>query len=60
MPLQARVIQGSILDVDLQVIVNAANSYGIMGVAWQRSSGGRQETESVARNPSRGVAGNCL
>jgi len=33
MPLQIRVIQSSILDVDVQVIVNAANSCGIMGVA---------------------------
>ena len=57
MPLQIEVIQGSILDVDVQVIVNAANSYGIMGVAWQRPSGGRQETENVARNHSQRMAG---
>ena len=31
MPLQAEVIQGSILNLDVQVIVNAADSYGIMG-----------------------------
>ena len=29
--LTIRVIQGSILDVDVQVIVNAANSHGLMG-----------------------------
>ncbi len=29
--LQVRVVQGSILEVDVQVIVNAANSRGIMG-----------------------------
>ena len=49
MPLQIGVMQGSILDVDVQVIVNAANSYGIMGVAWQGSSGRRQEKENGGR-----------
>ncbi|MGQ0810754.1 MAG: macro domain-containing protein [Nitrospiraceae bacterium] len=31
MPLQITVIQGSILDVEAAVIVNAANSHGLMG-----------------------------
>jgi O-acetyl-ADP-ribose deacetylase (regulator of RNase III) len=30
-PLQITVVQGSILEVEAQVIVNAANSLGVMG-----------------------------
>ena len=44
------VIQGSILDVDAQVIVNAANSHGLMGggVAGgiRRAAGFRVEDEA--------------
>ena len=53
--LTIRVIQGSILDVDAQVIVNAANSHGLMGsgVAGviRRVAGFRVEDEARKQAP---------
>ena len=55
--LTIRVIQGSILDVDVQVIVNAANSHGLMGggVAGviRRAAGFRVEDEARKQAPIR-------
>lgn len=53
--LQITVVQGSILEADAQVIVNAANSLGIMGggVAGviKRAAGVEVEQEAVAQAP---------
>ena len=53
--LQLTIIQGSILDVDAQVIVNAANSYGTMGggVAGviRRAAGSDVEQEAIQQAP---------
>jgi O-acetyl-ADP-ribose deacetylase (regulator of RNase III) len=53
--LEIKVVQGSILEVDAQVIVNAANSLGIMGggVAGviKRAAGGEVEEEARRRAP---------
>lgn len=53
--LQVTVIQGSILEVDAQVIVNAANSHGVMGggVAGviRRAAGAEVETEARQQAP---------
>ena len=59
--LTIRVIQGSILDVDVQAIVNAANSHGLMGggVAGviRRAAGFRVEDEARKQAPIRvGIA----
>lgn len=55
MALQIVVIQGSILDVDAEVIVNAANSHGIMGggVAGviKRAAGDAVEREAMQLAP---------
>lgn len=52
---QISVIQGSILEVDAQVIVNAANSYGLMGggVAGviRRAAGSQVEQEACEQAP---------
>jgi O-acetyl-ADP-ribose deacetylase (regulator of RNase III) len=54
-PLQITVVQGSILEVETQAIVNAANSLGIMGggVAGviKRAAGAEVEQEAVAQAP---------
>jgi len=54
-PLQITVVQGSILEVETQVIVNAANSLGIMGggVAGviKRAAGVEVEQAAVAQAP---------
>lgn len=49
--LQVRVIQGSILEVDADAIVNAANSYGVMGggVAGVIKRAAGQEVEDEAK-----------
>jgi len=60
MPLQAGVMRGSILDVDGQVIVNAASSYGFMGMARQGSSGGRQEKDTRNRSHFAARGGNLV
>lgn len=53
--IQISVIQGSILEVDAQVIVNAANSYGLMGggVAGviRRAAGSHVEQEACEQAP---------
>ena len=55
MELRISVIQGSILDVDVEVIVNAANSSGIMGggVAGviKRAAGAAVEEEAMRQAP---------
>ncbi|WP_447970068.1 macro domain-containing protein [Nitrospira sp. M1] len=55
MRLEIQIIQGSILDVAAQVIVNAANSYGLMGggVAGviRRAAGPEVETEAMQQAP---------
>ncbi|GJL56158.1 MAG: hypothetical protein NPIRA02_32900 [Nitrospirales bacterium] len=55
MRLEIQIIQGSILDVTAQVIVNAANSYGLMGggVAGviRRAAGPEVETEAMQQAP---------
>ncbi len=55
--MQATVIQGSILDVEAQVIVNAANGLGLMGggVAGviKRAAGAEVELEAVTHAPIR-------
>jgi O-acetyl-ADP-ribose deacetylase (regulator of RNase III) len=54
-PIQITIIQGSILDAEAQVIVNAANSLGVMGggVAGviKRAAGAEVEQEAVALAP---------
>ncbi len=53
--LQVNVVQGSILDVDVQAIVNAANSHGIMGggVAGviRRAAGSEVDEEAQRQAP---------
>ncbi len=55
MRIQIQIIQGSILDVDTQVIVNAANSHGMMGggVAGviRRAAGSVVEQEAMRQAP---------
>ncbi len=54
MPLQLRVIQGNILDVDVQVIVTATNRYGITGVPSQGLSGWAAGKSKRCPDPFRG------
>ena len=55
--MQITVIHGSILDADAQVIVNAANSFGLMGGgvagAIKRAAGIEVELEAVKQSPIR-------
>ncbi len=55
--MQITIVQGSILDADAQVIVNAANSLGLMGggVAGviKRAAGAEVEREAVRQAPIR-------
>jgi O-acetyl-ADP-ribose deacetylase (regulator of RNase III) len=55
--MQITVVQGSILDADAQVIVNAANSLGLMGGgvagAIKRAAGAEVEREAVKDAPIR-------
>ena len=55
MRVQVKIIHGSILDVEAQVIVNAANSHGMMGggVAGviRRAAGSKVEQEAMQRAP---------
>jgi len=55
--MQITIIQGSILDADVQVIVNAANSLGLMGGgvagAIKRAAGAEIEREAVKNAPIR-------
>ena len=51
MPLNITIVHGSILEVDVQAIVNAANSYGLMGggVAGVIKRAAGQEVEDEAK-----------
>jgi O-acetyl-ADP-ribose deacetylase (regulator of RNase III) len=55
--MQITIVQGSILDADAQVIVNAANSLGLMGGgvagAIKRAAGTEVEREAVKNAPIR-------
>lgn len=61
-PLQISIIQGSILDVDAQVIVNAANSLGMMGggVAGVIKRAAGPEVEEEARRQAPIPVGNAV
>ncbi|HJU04407.1 MAG TPA: macro domain-containing protein [Nitrospiraceae bacterium] len=54
-PIEIKVIQGSILDADVEVIVNAANSLGIMGGgvagAIKRAAGAEVDEEARGQAP---------
>jgi O-acetyl-ADP-ribose deacetylase (regulator of RNase III) len=55
--MQITIVQGSILDTDAQVIVNAANSLGLMGGgvagAIKRAAGAEVEREAARQTPIR-------